>query len=107
MNVYLHELRYYFKANIIWAVALSCVIVIFLLMYPAFTKDVAASKSMLAQLPATLREVIGLSLQNWFTVYGFFSYLLTFVTLGAAIQAMNLGVGVISKEESGKTADFI
>ncbi|MEP6710746.1 MAG: ABC transporter permease subunit, partial [Candidatus Saccharibacteria bacterium] len=34
-------------------------------------------------------------------------YLFTFVTLAGAIQAMNLGVGIISREYSGKTADFL
>jgi ABC-2 type transport system permease protein len=107
MNVFLRELRYYRKSTVIWAMSLSLGAVIFLLMYPAFTKDVAASKSTLANIPAALREVVGISLQNFFTIFGFYSYLLTFIGLGAAVQAMNLGVGVISKEESGKTADFI
>jgi ABC-2 type transport system permease protein len=32
---------------------------------------------------------------------------MTFIWLAGAIQAMNLGLGVISKEVSGKTADFL
>ena len=32
---------------------------------------------------------------------------MTFVTLAAAVQAMNMGVGMFSKEDSGKTADFL
>lgn len=107
MNVFLRELQYYRKSTIIWAISLSLGTVIFLLMYPAFTKDVAASKSTIANLPVAFREIAGISLQNFFTIFGFYSYLLTFLMLGAAIQAMNLSVGVISKEESDKTVDFI
>jgi ABC-2 type transport system permease protein len=33
--------------------------------------------------------------------------MLTFILLGAAVQAMNLGVGIMSKEISAKTADFL
>jgi len=76
-------------------------------MYPAFTKDVEATHRIMANLPVAVRAALDISLQNFFTIYGFFSYLLTFAALAGAVQAMNLGVGVISKEESGKTADFL
>jgi ABC-2 type transport system permease protein len=50
---------------------------------------------------------LDISIKNFFTIYGFFGYLLTFVALAGAIQASNLGVGILSKEDSGKTADFL
>jgi len=81
--------------------------ILFLMMFPAFTKDVEATQHILANLPPPMRAAMGLSFKNFFTVYGFFGYLFTFITLAGAIQATNLGVGVISKEESGKTADFL
>jgi ABC-2 type transport system permease protein len=76
-------------------------------MYPAFTKDVAASKKVLASLPSAVREGLGISLNNFFTIYGFYSYLYIYVVLAGAVQATNLGVGIISKEQSGKTEDFL
>jgi ABC-2 type transport system permease protein len=107
MNVFIHELKSYRKSTIIWTLSLCALAVIFLLMYPAFTKDVAASRKALAGLPPVFREAVGISLANFFTIFGFYAYLLNFLMLAAAIQAINLGVGVISKEESGKTADFL
>ena len=107
MNVYLRELKTYRKSTIIWALSLSAIVVMFMTIYPSFTKDVAASKQALSGLPIAIRKALDLSLANFFTIFGFYSYLLNFVTLAGAIQAMNLGTGIISKEDTGKTADFL
>lgn len=106
-NVFLHELRAYRTSALVWALSLSAMAVLFLCMFPGFTKDIAASQKILGQLPQALRDALDISLKSFFTIYGFFSYLFTFVGLAGAIQAMNLGVGVISKEDSSKTTDFL
>ena len=107
MNVFLRELTAYRKSTVTWALSLSGIIVMFMALYPAFTTDIAATKEILSQFPPALRTALNISLANFFTLYGFFGYLLGFAMLAASIQAMNLGVGVISKEVSGKTADFL
>ena len=107
MNVFLRELAAYRKSTLIWAASLSGIIIMFMALYPAFTTDIAATKQILSQFPPALRTALNISLANFFTLYGFFGYLLGFTMLAASIQAMNLGVGVISKEVSGKTADFL
>ena len=107
MNLYLRELKAYRKSTIIWALSLSAIVVLFMSIYPSFTKDVAASKQALANLPVAVRNVLDLSLANFFTIFGFFGYLLNFALLAGAVQAMNLGTGIISKEDTGKTADFL
>ena len=107
MNIFWREIKTYRKSVLIWAISLSILVVVFLIMYPAFTSDVEMTRKILASFPVAVRDAIGLSLENFFTIYGFFSYLLTFIVLAGAIQAMGLGVGVLSKEDSGKTADFL
>ena len=107
MNVYLRELRAYRKSTIIWAASLSGLVVVFMSLYPAFTSDLAAVKKVFDQFPQVLLTALNLSSTAFFTVNGFYGYLLTFAGLAAAIQAMNIGTGIISKEVSGKTADFL
>ena len=87
--------------------ALSAGAIVFLMMFPAFTKDVAASQKVLSNLPLAVREALGISLKNFFTIYGFFAYLFGFLCLAGAVQGMNLGVSALSKEQSGKTVDFL
>ena len=107
MNIFLRELRAYRNSTIIWTVALSTLVFVFLLIFPAFTKDVAVAQKIIANLPQLIRSAVGISVQNFFTIYGFMGYLFTFAVLTGAVQAMNMGVGIISKEDSGKTVDFL
>jgi ABC-2 type transport system permease protein len=107
VNVYLHELRANRRTAIIWAVSMSALIVLYLLLYPAFTSDVAATKQLLSSLPPAVRSALDISLETFFSIYGFYAYILSFAILAASIQGMNVGTGAISKEISGKTVDFL
>lgn len=107
MNMFLHELKAYSKSTIIWSLSLAVVTILFLSMFSAFSGNAAELNKLLANLPEALKKAIGLSLENIFTVLGFYSYTLTYVVLAGAIQAMNLGTSIISKEVRGKTADFL
>jgi ABC-2 type transport system permease protein len=107
VNVFLREVRAYRKSTLIWAASLSGLVILFMAMLPAFTNDVEASKKLIGQLPEAIRVAFNVNLANFFTVYGFYGYLLGFASVAGAIMAMNLGTGIISKEVSGKTADFL
>ncbi|WP_160724505.1 ABC transporter permease subunit [Bacillus sp. USDA818B3_A] len=107
MNVFFHELKAYRKSTIIWTFSLIMVAWLFLSMFPSFAKDAEEFKNLLAGYPLAMRKAIGLNLETLFTLLGFYSYALTFITLCAAIQAMNLGTGIVSKEVREKTADFL
>ncbi len=107
MNVYMHELKSYSKTTLLWTVTLVLGVVLFMSIYPAFTKDVASFKSMLEGVPESVRHAIGLEVDQFFSLVGFYSYILLYMKLLGAIQAMNLGVGILSKEVRDKTADFL
>ncbi len=108
MNVFLREIRAYRKSTLIWTASLCALVIVFMVgMLPAFTKDVEASKNLIGQLPEAIRIAFNVQLETFFTVYGFYGYLLGFASVAGAIMAMNLGTGIISKEVSGKTADFL
>lgn len=107
MNIFLHEFKTNKKSALIWAAAFSIGIIIFLSMYPAFTKDIESSRKLMGNLPPVVRNALGISLKNFFSIFGFYAYLFTFLALAGAVQAMNVGVGIISKENCLKTADFL
>lgn len=107
MNLFFRELRAYRNSTIIWIVSLCSLVASFLLMFPAFTGDIDTTRQIVTNLPVAVRSALDISLSNFFTIYGFTAYLFTFATLAGAVQAMNLGVGIMSKEISGKTVDFL
>jgi len=107
VNVFLREFRAYRKSMIIWALSLSGIVGLFMALYPAFATDIEGLNEVLANFPAAIRALVNITPETFLSVLGFYGYLLSFAWLAASIQAMNLGVGVISKEISGKTADFL
>lgn len=107
MNMFLHELRATRKSTIIWTVSLVALVALFLSMFPSFSKDAEEFKQLLAGFPVELRKAIGLSVDSIATLLGFFSYAFLYIKLAGAIQAMNLGTSILSKETREKTADFL
>jgi ABC-2 type transport system permease protein len=107
VNIYKQELKFYRRSAIIWMVVFGLGVFGYMSLLPAFARDVAGSLKILEAFPPALRAALGIRLDIFFTVFGFFGYLLTYMWLVGAIQAMNLGTGIISKEISGKTADFL
>ncbi|MEH7490907.1 ABC transporter permease subunit [Neobacillus niacini] len=107
MNILLHELRAYRKSTIIWTISLIAVVALFMSLFPSFTKDTEEFRKLLEGYPVALREAFGIDLDNFFSILGFYCYGLSFVTLCGAIQAMNLGTSIVSKEVREKTADFL
>ncbi|MBZ9689630.1 ABC transporter permease [Clostridium estertheticum] len=107
MNMFLHELKAYRKSTIIWTVSLSVLVVFFLSMYPTFSKDVEAFKKIMEGFPEPVRKALGLSVDSMSSILGFYSYTFLYLTLCGAIQAMNLGTSIVSKEVREKTADFL
>lgn len=75
--------------------------------FPAFTNDIALTRRLFEGFPPAVLAALGIRLDTFFSILGFYSYIFTFVLLAGAVQAMNLGAGVISKEVRLKTADFL
>lgn len=107
MNVFLRELRAYRKSMLTWVTSLGGIVGMFMALYPAFEADVEGLNEVLANFPEAIRALVNITPETFLSVLGFYGYLLSFAWLAASIQAMNLGVGIISKEVTGKTADFL
>ena len=107
MNIFWQELRFNRRTTIIWMVAFAFGIFSYMSLYTAFSHDVSQSMKLLQGFPPVVRAALGIRIESFFTVLGFFGYMLTYLWLIGSIQAMNLGTGILSKEISGKTADFL
>ncbi|HEY8911260.1 MAG TPA: ABC transporter permease subunit [Desulfosporosinus sp.] len=108
MNMFLHELNAYRKSTVIWSISLAAVVIVFLSMFPAFSSNADELKKLFESYPLVVRNAIGLSLDNIGSLLGFYSSItFLYITLCGAIQAMNLGTSIVSKEIREKTADFL
>jgi ABC-2 type transport system permease protein len=107
MNIFIHEWKAYRKSTVIWSLSLILIVVLFMSFYPSFSKDAADFTKIMEGYPEAIRNALGVNLGSFFTILGFYCFPLTFITLCGAIQAMNLGTSIVSKEVLEKTADFL
>lgn len=105
--MYLHELKSLRKSTLIWTCAMIALAALYFSIYPSIAADAADFKRLLSGYPASVRAALGISIDNIATLLGFYSMVFSFITLLGAIQAMNLGVSILSKEARERTADFL
>jgi len=107
MNMYRHELRCYRKNTLLWICSLCLGAVFMFWMFPAFASNTVAISEVLRNYPEAVQKAFGLSADRIGTVTGFYSFIITFFMVCGAVQATALGMGVLAKETTGKTADFL
>jgi ABC-2 type transport system permease protein len=107
MNIFLHELKAYRKSIIIWSCSMAALAVMYIFIFSGMSADIEDFKNMLNSLPEVVKKLLSLYVESLSTLEGFYSFVFTYVVLCGAIQAMNLGVSIVSKEVRDKTADFL
>lgn len=108
MNIYLHELKANRKFTITWFISIFLLTLIMLSVFISVNKDLDAFKQVLSNYPEGIRAAFGINIDRISSSLGYFSsFVLTIVCVCSAIQAMILGVSILSKEVREKTADFL
>ena len=108
MNIYLHELRSYRKSTIIWILSAGIATALFMSMFTIFSEGSADLVNLFSGFPKEILKAFGMpDISKFFTLPGFYSFILGFLVLCGAIQAMNLGISSLGREATGKTADFL
>lgn len=107
MNIYKHELKANLKTTLAWVVTLCGLVTVMMTFYPMLKSEAEAFLKMLDSFPQAMKAIMGIVVENFTTTIGYYTFAFTYTALFGAIQAMNLGVGIVSKEEREKTADFL
>lgn len=107
MNMYIHELKSMRKSAVMWTCALIAMAALYLSIYPSIAKDAEDFKKLLGGYPPAFRAMLGINLDYITSILGFYSMIFSFIVLCGAIQAMNIGVSILSKESRERTADFL
>ncbi len=107
MNIFTLELRMHLRSTIIWTVALLLLVAGFAFGFPVIRQNVAAMNGVLQMMPEGLKKSLGLNVIDLSQPIGVMGFLFMYITLVAAVQAMSLGLSVLSVELRDKTADFL
>ena len=106
MNMFLHELKAYRKSTLLWTLSLAILIILFLSIFPVFSQNAEEMKKLLEGYPEGIRKALGISIDSFTTLLGFYPFVFGYILLCGAIQAMHLGTSLIAKEMKG-TAEFL
>lgn len=107
MNIFIHEWKSFRKSTLIWSLSLAGLTILLFSMFPAIARDAESFKRLLEGFPEPVRKAVGLEIESIASLLGFYSYMFLYVSLCGAIQAMNLGTSLLTKEIREKTADFL
>lgn len=107
MNMFLFELKSYRKSLLIWSLSIIGVMVFLLSLFPSISREFDAFAQILEGYPEPFRQAFGIHIESMGTFLGFYTYIFMYITLCGAIQAMLLGMSVVSRETRERTADFL
>lgn len=107
MNVFRQECKMNFRTTLLWIFVLCSLGAVFMAFFPIIQGDLKTYLKLLDNFPPAMKALMGIVTESFSTPLGYYSFAFTFVILSGAIQAMNLGVGIVSKETRDKTADFL
>jgi ABC-2 type transport system permease protein len=108
MMIYQREMKRNVKALMIWSAIFGAYILMLLSVYPQFAADQQAINNMMDAYPEQLKKAFGMDSLHFGNVLGFYGvqiYMMT--TLIGSIYAAMLASGIIVKEESEKTIEFL
>lgn len=86
---------------------MAALAVMFMLIFSSASSEIDSLKNVLKSMPEALRVALSIYVESIASLEGFYSFVFVYVVLCGAIQAMNLGTSILSKEVSEKTADFL
>jgi ABC-2 type transport system permease protein len=107
MNVYAHELKAHWKGLLWWSLGMIFMIYAGMTKYGAYAKSGQSGADLFKVFPKGLAAVFGIGQVNLATALGFFSVLMLYLYIMAAIHASLLGAGVLTEEELDRTAEFL
>lgn len=108
MNLYLRELKSYWKAMTFWSLGIIFMVGAGIGKYSAFTSSGSMNLNELFQsMPKALFAIFGLAGIPLDTFGGFYGMIYAYVAIMGAVFAVMIGSGILAKEERDKTAEFL
>ena len=94
------------KSLILWCIGSILLVASGMAKFQGYSTSGQAANELVAQLPKSLRTILGFGSFDLTTAIGFFGTLFLYLVIMAVILASVLGATIISKEEAEKTSEF-
>lgn len=107
MNIFLKELKSHRKSLIFWSIGVFLMVSSGMAKYAAYSSSGQSINDLVADLPKSLKAVLGFSALDLSKISGYYGILFIYLLLMATIHAAMLGATIIAKEERDKTSEFL
>lgn len=106
MNVFIQELKQNRNSTIVWAIALISIAALYISIFPSISENTNIA-DITKNFPEAFKKTFGITDDFLSAFPSLYALVLNLVLLTGAVQAMNLGTSIISKEVRDKTAEFL
>jgi ABC-2 type transport system permease protein len=107
MNIYLKELKDYRKSLFFWSLAIIGFMLAAASKYQGYSKAGTSINDVIGDLPAGLSAALGFKGLDLQSAGGFFALCVLYLSVMLGVHAVLLGSGIIAKEETDKTIEFL
>lgn len=107
MTIFLRELSRNRKAFITWTASLVAANVLMLMFFPYMDLKMNAMSDVLKSMPKGMVSALNLDNIDLSKILPYFSYVFQYILLFSGIYAMQFGAGILSREESEGTVEFL
>lgn len=107
MNIYRFEFKNNFKATVGWIVGICSVALMYLSFFQVTAENAEAMKDLFKSFPPAILAALDVIIDRIFSFTGYYAFVFTFTVLIGAIQAINLGINLYSKEKSKGVGEFL
>jgi len=108
MMIFKREFKRNMKSLIIWSAALSALVIVMMSVFTQMSEQADLIDQLMSAYPESIRSAFGMDTLNMATVLGFYGVeVYTMTTLFGSIYAAILASGILSKEQSEKTIEFL
>lgn len=107
MNIYLKELKDYRKSLLFWSLGVIAFMLAAMSKYQGYSRSGTSMNEVIGDLPAGLSAVLGFKGLDLQTAGGFFALSALYLSVMLGVHAVLLGSGIIAKEETDKTIEFL
>lgn len=107
MNIFKFEFKTYLKSTLIWTTSLLLVLLLFLSLFPTYSKNAAQMDLIFKHFPEQFMKAFGISGTSFSTLPGYYSFTFIYILLIGGIFSAKLGLDIFSKELREKVGDFL
>ncbi len=107
MNIFLREMRSHRWGLLFWSLGMVFLVLSGMAKYAAYEQAGQSVEQIMAALPKGVQVIFGLTGFDLTQPSGFYGILFLYIMVMAAVHAVLLGSGLVSKEERDRTSEFL